>query len=263
MLTIGLLHGMSSVATADYYRRINERVNEILGDHERAQLLLWSVNFADIERFVRDDRWDDAANYLVRRALALQQAGADFVMCWSNTMHRVASAIETALDVPFVHIVDPVADEAHARGLKTLGLLGTLPTMEADFYRERYAQYALAVLTPDDEDRHLVDSIIFDELTRNVFTDASKQHYLRIIRRLKAAGAEAVVLGCTEIGLLVQQADLPHLPFLDTTVLHVERAVQLALGHAPLTGTSIALAAAESHSPIDPRMRSQGTKAVV
>lgn len=237
MLTIGLLHGMSSVATGDYYRRINDRVNEMLGGHERAQILLWSVNFGDIERFVRNDRWDDAADYLVRRALALQQAGADFMMCGSNTMHRVAPAIEAALDVPFVHIVDAVADEARERGLRTLGILGTLPTMEADFYRERYAQHGLVVLIPDAEDRRLVDTIIFDELTRHEFTDSSKQHYLRIMRQLEAAGADAVVLGCTEIGLLVEQADLPHLPFLDTTVLHVERAVQLALGHAPLPST--------------------------
>lgn len=237
MLTIGLLHGMSSVATGDYYRRINDRVNEILGGHERAQILLWSVNFGDIERFVRSDRWGDAAEYLVGRALALQQAGADFMMCGSNTMHRVAPAIEAALEVPFVHIVDAVADEARERGLRTLGILGTLPTMEADFYRERYAQHGLLVLTPDAEDRQLVDTVIFDELTRHEFTDSSKQHYLRIMRQLEASGADAVVLGCTEIGLLVKQADLPHLPFLDTTVLHVERAVQLALGHTPLPST--------------------------
>lgn len=234
MLNIGLLHGMSSVATGDYYRRINDRVNDMLGGHERAQILLWSVNFGDVERFVRNDSWDDAADYLVRRALALQEAGADFMICGSNTMHRVAPAIEAALDVPFVHIVDAVADEARARGLRTLGVLGTLPTMEADFYRECYAQHGLDVLVPDAEDRRLVDRIIFDELTRHEFTDDSKQHYLRIMRQLQTAGADAVVLGCTEIGLLVKQADLPDLPFLDTTVLHVERAVQLALGNVPL-----------------------------
>ena len=236
MLNIGLLHGMSSVATGDYYRRINDRVNEILGGHERAQILLWSVNFGDIERFVRNDRWDDATDYLVQKALALQQAGADFMMCGSNTMHRVAPAIEAALDVPFVHIVDAVADEARERGIRTLGILGTLPTMEAAFYRERYARHGLSVLTPDADDRRLVDAIIFNELTRHEFTDSSKQHYLRIMRQLEAAGADAIVLGCTEIGLLVNQNDLPNLPLLDTAVLHVERAVQLALGHIPLPG---------------------------
>lgn len=231
MLTIGLLHGMSSVATGDYYRRINDRVNELLGGHERAQILLWSVNFGDIERFVRGDRWDEAADYLVRRALALQHSGADFVLCGSNTMHRVAPAMEAALDV---HIVDVVADEARDRGLTTLGVLGTLPTMEADFYRERFAGHGLRLVVPGPDDRRLVDRIIFDELTRHVFTEGSKQQYLRVMRGLSAAGADAVVLGCTEIGLLVEQDDLPELPFLDTTVLHVERAVQLALGLGPV-----------------------------
>ena len=234
MLTIGLLHGMSSVATGDYYRRINDRVNEILGGHERAQILLWSVNFGDIERFVRGDRWDAAADYLVQKAIALEQAGADFIICGSNTMHRVAPAIEAALDIPFIHIVDAVADKAHELGMRTLGVLGTLPTMEAEFYSERFAQHDLVVITPDAEDRRLVDTIIFDELTRNQFTDSSKQHYLRIMRQLEAAGADAIVLGCTEIGLLVEQADLPGLPLLDTTVLHIERAVHLALGHVAL-----------------------------
>ncbi len=248
MLTIGLLHEMSSVATADYYRRINDGVNELLGGHERAQVLLWSVNFGDIERFVRGNRWDAAAHYLTKRALALQEAGADFVMCGSNTMHRVAPTIEAALDVPFLHIVDAVADEANARGLRTLGVLGTLPTMEAGFYRDRYARHGLDVLTPDGEDRRLVDRIIFDELTRNKFTDGSRQKYLRVIRQLEAAGADAVVLGCTEIGLLVEQADLPHLPLLDTTVLHVERAVRLALGHEPLP-VAAPTAAAPTTSP--------------
>lgn len=131
-----------------------------------------------------------------------------------------------------------VADTARERGLRRLGILGTLPTMEADSYRERFAQQGPDVLTPDAEDRRLVDTIIFDELTRHAFTDSSKQHYLRIMRQLGDPGAAAIVLGCTEIGLLVEQADLPHLPFLDTTVLHVERAVQLALGHIPLPSTA-------------------------
>ena len=229
MRTIGLLHGMSSVATGDYYRRINDRVNEVLGGHERAQLLLWSVNFGDIERFVRGDRWDEAAVYLVERARRLEAAGADFLLCGSNTMHRVAPAIEAAVSVPFLHIVDAVADGARAVGARTLGVLGTLPTMEAAFYGERLDRHGIRRVVPSEADRHLLDRIIFDELTRHDFRPDSRREYVRVIRSLAAAGADAVVLGCTEIGLLVTQDDVPEVPLLDSTVLHVDRAVALAV----------------------------------
>jgi aspartate racemase len=220
---------MSSVATGDYYRRINDRVNEVLGGHERAQLLLWSVNFGDIERFVRGGRWDEAGSYLAER---LEAAGADFLLCGSNTMHRVAPAIEAAVSVPFLHIVDAVADGARAVGARTLGLLGTLPTMEAEFYGERLARHGIGRVVPGAADRHLVDRIIFDELTRHDFRPESRREYVRVIRELAAAGADAVVLGCTEIGLLVTQDDVPEVPLLDSTVLHVERAVALAVSES-------------------------------
>ncbi|MFC4121431.1 aspartate/glutamate racemase family protein [Nonomuraea zeae] len=232
MLTIGLLHGMSSVATVDYYRRINERVNERLGGHERAELLLSSVNFGVIERYVRAQEWDEAGDYLASKARGLEVAGADFIVCGSNTMHRVAPAIEAAISVPFLHIADVVAKAAHQQGVRTLGLLGTLPVMEADFYRDRLAASGLSVLVPDQVDRHLVDQVIFDELTRYIFTDQSRAQYLRIMEDLAARGADAIILGCTEITQLVSPQDFPVLPLLDSTGLHVEAIVEISLASA-------------------------------
>lgn len=229
MKTVGLLHGMSSVATGDYYRKINDGVNAALGGHERPEVLLYSVNFGDIERFVRQERWEDAAHYLTNRAVRLQAAGADFVVCGSNTMHRVAPALQAALDVPFVHIVDVVADAALQQHVKVLGVLGTRPVMEADFYRERLQARGIEMLAPPAADRTLVDAIIFDELTQNEFRPQSREQYLRIIGDLVDRGAQAVLLGCTEICLLVTPADVPGVTLLDSTQLHVDRVVQLAV----------------------------------
>lgn len=234
MATIGLLHGMSSVATGDYYRRINDGVNGRLGGHERPQLLLWSVNFGDIERFVHDGAWDEAGAYLADRAARLQAAGADFLMCGSNTLHQVAPAIEAATTIPFVHIVDVLADAAQHLGAATLGLLGTRATMESDAYRDRLAGRGLGLLVPDEQERVLIDQITFGELTQNVFTDSSRQVFIAAARALVARGADAVVLGCTEFGLLMNQDDVPDVPVLDTTALHIERAIELATGARPL-----------------------------
>jgi aspartate racemase len=220
---------MSSVATGDYYRKINDGVNAALGGHERPEVLLYSVNFGDIERFVRQERWEDAAHYLTNRAVRLQAAGADFVVCGSNTMHRVAPALQAALDVPFVHIVDVVADAALQQHVKVLGVLGTRPVMEADFYRERLQARGIEMLAPPAADRTLVDAIIFDELTQNEFRPQSREQYLRIIGDLVDRGAQAVLLGCTEICLLVTPADVPGVTLLDSTQLHVDRVVQLAV----------------------------------
>ncbi|KAB2343664.1 aspartate/glutamate racemase family protein [Actinomadura rudentiformis] len=229
MKTIGLLHGMSDVATADYYRRINDRVNELRGGHERAELLLSSVNFGDIERFVRADAWDEAGAYLADKARGLERAGADFLVCGSNTMHRVAPAIEAATPLPFLHIADVLAGAARRQGLRTLGLLGTLPVMEASFYRERLAGHGLSVIVPDEADRVLVDQVIFDELTRHLFTGRSRDAFVRIMHELAGRGADAIVLGCTEITQLVGPEDFPALPLLDTTALHVEAIVDASL----------------------------------
>ena len=231
---IGVLGGMSSVASAEYYRRLNEGVNAVRGGHASAEVVLYSVDFAVIEACIREERWDDAADHLAERARRLERAGAEVLLLATNTLHRVAPQVEAAVGVPFVHIVDVTADAARASGARTLGLLGTAPVMEAAFYRERFAGHGIDVLVPGDDDRALVHRVIFDELTRGVLREESRREYVRVMAELVERGAQGVVLGCTEICLLVGPQDLPGTALYDTTALHVERAVHLALGPAPL-----------------------------
>ena len=235
MKTIGVLGGMSSVASAEYYRRINEGVNELRGGHAAAEVVLYSVDFAVIEGFIHDEQWDEAAKYLAERARRLQCAGAEFLILATNTMHRVAAELQDAVGVPLIHIIDPTAEAATADGANTLGLLGTAPVMEADFYRARLADFGFEVLVPAEQDRAIVHRVIFEELTHGIVVDHSRQEYLRIIGDLVARGAQGIVLGCTEISLLVASQDVPDTVLYDTTALHVERAVRISLGLHSLT----------------------------
>ena len=234
MKTIGVLGGMSSVASAEYYRRINEGVNAHLGGHHGAELVLYSVDFGVVEGFIRGEQWEQAAEYLAERAGRLERAGAEFLILATNTMHRVAVELQDAIGIPLIHIVDVTADAANANGATILGLLGTAPVMEADFYRGRFADHGIEVLVPAERDRVLVDHVIFEELTRGIIDDHSRQEYLRIMGDLVARGAEGIVLGCTEIGLLVAAGDMPGTVLYDTTALHVDRAVRISLGLHPL-----------------------------
>ena len=234
MKTIGVLGGMSSVASAEYYRRINEGVNAQLGGHSAAELLLYSVDFGVIEGFIRDERWDQAAEYLGERAQRLERAGAEFLILATNTMHRVADELQNAIGIPLVHIVDATADAAAADGASTLGVLGTKPVMEADFYRKRFADKGFEILVPAERDRDLVHRVIFEELTRGVIDDHSREEYLRIMGDLVTRGAQGIVLGCTEISLHVAAEDMPGTVLYDTTALHVARAVRISLGLHPL-----------------------------
>jgi aspartate racemase len=234
MKTIGVLGGMSSVATAEYYRRINEGVNAHRGGHSAAEIVLYSVDFGMIEGFIRHEQWDQAADYLAERAQRLERAGAEFLILATNTMHRVAVELQDAIGIPLVHIVDATADAATADGANTLGLLGTTPVMEADFYRARFADHGFAVLVPAERDRALVHRVIFEELTRGIIDDHSRQEYLRIMGDLVGRGAQGIVLGCTEISLLVAAEDMPGTVLYDTTALHVDRAVSISLGLHPL-----------------------------
>lgn len=229
MKTIGLLGGMSCQATVEYYRLINAGINERLGGHEAAELILNSVNFGNIEHWVRSGDWAAAGSYLSRKAVQLEEAGADFVLLGTNTMHRVADAIEAALGIPLVHIVDVTADALKKAGISCVGILGTRPTMEAAFYRDRFQRHGISVIAPGPDARTEVDRIIFDELCKADFLPASRAFYLAAMNEMADRGAQGIVLGCTEIMLLIEQSDFPRLPLFDTTRLHAARAVSLAI----------------------------------
>lgn len=225
--TIGLLGGMSWESSAEYYRLLNEETRRRLGGHHCAKSVLLTVDFAEIEAMQRAGEWDKAGRHLADAAEALERAGADLVLLCTNTMHRVAGTIEAAIGVPFVHLVDATARRVAEAGVTRVGLLATRFTMEMDFYRSRMAAYGVDVLIPDEPDRTLVHDVIYQELTRGRVEDASRTAYQRIIGGLGERGAEAVILGCTEITLLIGQDDSP-LPVFDSTRIHVETAVDLA-----------------------------------
>lgn len=232
MKTLGLIGGMSWESTQAYYRLANEAVREALGGLHSAKLVLYSVDFAEVEAMQREDRWDDAARLLADAGRSLRAAGAEALVLCTNTMHLVADAIEAASGLPLLHIADPTGAAARAAGLSRVALLGTRFTMSRDFYRRRLEQrFGLEVLVPGEEDQALVHRVIYDELCLGRIESASRDAYLGVIDRLAARGAQGVVLGCTEIGLLVGPGDTA-LPLFDTTALHVRGAVDWALGRA-------------------------------
>lgn len=231
---IGLIGGMSWKSSAEYYRLINEGVAARLGGLHSARCLLWSFDFADIETLQRADRWDEAAGLMVDAARRLERGGADFLVIATNTMHIAAPQVQAATRLPLLHIADPTAERIKAAGLRRVGLLGTAFTMERDFYKGRLArEHGLEVLVPEAPDRDAVHRIIYRELVRGEIVEASRAAYRGVIGRLVARGAEAIILGCTEIMLLVGEGDSP-VPLFDTTGLHAEAAVLRALGLAPL-----------------------------
>jgi aspartate racemase len=226
---IGLLGGMSWESSAVYYRLVNELVAERLGGLHSADCVLRSVDFAGVEELQRSGDWDAAGALLASEASALEAAGAELLVLCTNTMHKVAPQIDAVITIPLVHIADATADAVRAQGLERVGLLATAYTMEQDFYVGRLRdQHGLDVLVPPEDDRGLVHRVIYEELCVGVVDDGSRQEYRRVIRGLVDAGAEAVLLGCTEIDLLIGQADSP-VPVFDTTELHARRAVDLAL----------------------------------
>jgi aspartate racemase len=231
VLTIGMLGGMSWESSAQYYRLANELVRERLGGLHSARCVLYSVDFAEIERLQVDGRWDDAGALLAAAAQQVEAAGADLLVLCTNTMHKVADQIAAAIGIPLLHLADATATTVRAAGLRTVGLLGTAFTMEQDFYRDRLASHGLTVVVPDAEDRAVVHSVIYDELCRGIVTETSRAAYVAVIDRLVGAGAEGVVLGCTEIELLIGPDDV-RVPVFPTTRLHVEAAVERALAAA-------------------------------
>ena len=228
MLTIGLLGGMSWESSAEYYRLANELVRDQLGGLHSAECVLYSVDFADVEAMQAAGAWQGAADLLGAAAKRLEAAGADLLVLCTNTMHKVADEIENSVSIPLVHLADTTAAAVREAGLNTVGLLGTAFTMEQDFYRSRLATHDLSVIIPDDDERVLVHRVIYDELCLGVVSAESRQAYQRVIARLISAGAEGIVLGCTEIELLIGSGDSP-VPVFPTTRLHVEAAVKLAL----------------------------------
>jgi aspartate racemase len=229
VLTIGMLGGMSWESSAEYYRLANELVRERLGELHSARVLLYSVDFAEIEELQAAGRWDDAGALLAAAAGRLEAAGADLLVLCTNTMHKVADRVAGAVRIPLLHIADATAAAVRAAGLDTVGLLGTAFTMEQEFYRDRLASHGLTVLVPAAEDRAMVHAVIYDELCRGIVSASSRAAYTAVIDRLAAAGARGVILGCTEIELLIGRQDSP-IPVFPTTRLHVEAAVTRALG---------------------------------
>ena len=228
MLTIGLIGGMSWESTAIYYRLANELVRERLGGLHSARILMSSVDFAEVEQLQVSGDWDRAGALLAAEAGRLEKAGADFLVLCTNTMHKVADAIEDAVGIPLLHLGDVTAAAVLAEGLDTVGLLGTGFTMSQDFYRGRLESHGLRVLVPSEEDQALVHRVIYDELCLGVVREESRQAYLEVVDRLVADGAQGVILGCTEIELLIGPDDLT-VPSFPTTRLHVEAAVDRAL----------------------------------
>ncbi|GAA2874004.1 aspartate/glutamate racemase family protein [Streptosporangium fragile] len=222
---------MSWESSAEYYRLLNEETRRRLGGHHCARSLLLTVDFAEIEAMQRAGDWTGAGRALAEAARTLERAGADMVLLCTNTMHRVADVVEAEIGVPFVHIIDATADRIVAAGITTVGLLATRYTMEMDFYRERMRARGVEVIVPGADDRTLVHDIIYRELTLNRIEDVSRRTYRRIISDLADRGAQAVILGCTEITLLVGPGDSP-VPVFDSTRIHVEHAVDLALSPA-------------------------------
>lgn len=226
MRVIGLLGGMSWESSAEYYRVVNERVRDRLGGFHSARCVLYSVDFAEVEELQASGRWAEAGALLSQATEALKSAGADFLVLCTNTMHKVADQLT---GLPLLHLGDATAAAVRATGIETVGLLGTAFTMEQDFYRDRLSAHGLTVLTPEPDDRADVHRIIYEELVLGVVRDDSRQTYRDVITRLTDRGAQGVILGCTEIELLVTAADSP-VPVFPTTRLHAELAADHALG---------------------------------
>jgi len=237
--TIGLLGGMSWESSIEYYRIINQITRQKLGGLHSAKSVMVSVDFAVIEELQSQDRWDEAARELIASSLQIQAAGADFLLIATNTMHKVFPQVQEALDIPVVHIADATAQKIRAAGLEKVGLLGTIYTMQQDFYKGRLInQYGLQVLVPDLNDQQQVNRIIFDELVVGRIEDGSREIYRAVIQGLIGLGAQGIILGCTEIPLIVNPEEF-NLPIFDTTYIHAEMAVEIALGELKLDTSMI------------------------
>lgn len=233
MKVIGLIGGMSCESTAHYYARMNERVREALGGLHSAEILMWSVDFSPIAAMQAEGRWQEAGERLADIGRRLETAGAEVIVLATNTMHKVAGAIEGAIGIPFLHIADATAEKIRSSGKRRPAIMATRFTMEQDFYTGRLREkFGLDAITPEEADRALVHQIIYDELCLGRTTEASRAAFVDVARRLRERGADSLVLGCTEVGMLLNEGNSP-LPIFDTTLIHADAAVNFALGYTP------------------------------
>lgn len=228
MKTIGLIGGMSWESTVTYYQILNETVKQRLGGLHSAKILLYSVDFDEIEKYQSSGEWEKSAEVLSQAAMNLEKAGADFIVICTNTMHKVAPKIQSHISIPIIHIAEATADELIKRGISRVVLLGTKYTMTQDFYKDKLLKAGIDVVIPDSTGIETVNDIIYKELCLGIISEESKKKYLEIIDRLAEQGAQGVILGCTEIGLLIQQTDT-SLPVFDTTQIHAIKAAELSI----------------------------------
>jgi len=229
MKTIGLIGGMSWESTLEYYRILNEKIKERLGGFHSAKCILYSVDFEEIEKLQHQGNWDEATKLMVDAAQRVERAGADFLLICTNTMHKMADEVQENIGIPLLHIVDATAEKIKAQGMKKVGLLGTRFTMEEEFYRGRLEErHGLEVLIPDEKERQDIHEILYTELCMGQIKKLSQDRFEQIIGNLESRGAEGIILGCTEIPLLVKQEDY-KIPLFDTTSLHATQAVEFAI----------------------------------
>jgi aspartate racemase len=228
MKTIGLIGGMSWESTVTYYKIINETVKRQLGGLHSAKCLLYSVDFDEIEQYQSRGEWEKSGEVLADAAVRLEQAGADFIVICTNTMHKVAPAVQSKISIPLVHIAEATADELEKHRIAKVALLGTKYTMTQDFYKAKLIDRGIEVLVPEENEIETVNSIIYDELCLGIISEKSRAEYVRIVKKLSQRGAQGVILGCTEIGLLLRQSDT-ETPLFDTTVIHATKAAMLSV----------------------------------
>ena len=228
MKTIGLIGGMSWESSATYYQIINQTIKEELGGLHSAKSILYSVDFQDFEHYQANGDWEKSAQVLSNGAISLEKAGADFILICTNTMHKVAPQIQSKIQIPILHIADLTAEELLKKSIKKVALLGTKYTMEQNFYKNRLTEKGIEVIIPNDDDRAVVNQTIYEELCLGIISPSSKKKFIKIIMKLSTQGAEGIILGCTEIGLLVQQQDT-KIPLFDTTLIHAKSAALYAL----------------------------------
>jgi aspartate racemase len=232
MKTIGLIGGMSWESTLEYYRILNETAKEKLGGFHSAKCILYSVDFAEVEKLQHEGKWDEATRAMIDAAQRVEKAGADFLLICTNTMHKMAEEVQESIRIPLLHIVDALAHEIKAKSLKKVGLLGTKFTMEEEFYKGRLSKkHEIEVIIPDEEERDAIHRILYSELCMGEIKKLSKDKFKEIISNLVAKGAEGIVLGCTEIPLIVKQEDY-DIPLFDTTTIHANAAVEYSLAEA-------------------------------